>query len=249
MSPGAEAAWAALSSCILIGFWSYLAGRFDPVTLPGPGATGKALWAMMSDGTFLLGTLVPSMGRIVAGVLLAFGGGTALGLLAGTMPVLRPILFPLRLVLSSMPAVVLIVLLLIWTGPTGATTVIAASVLLAPLFYVAALDGMDGVDRRLMEMAAVHQVPWARRVRAVVAPAMTVAMLPAMRTGAANGIRVTVLAEILAGAGGLGDRISSARQYLETDQLFALIIIVIAMVVVLESGLGLLVKQIRGPAG
>ncbi|MEM1384175.1 MAG: ABC transporter permease subunit [Pseudomonadota bacterium] len=246
MTPAARIALAALSLCSLLALWSFLATRYDPVTLPSPSATGGALLALLGDRGFLAGTLLPSILRILAGVSLAFAGGTALGLLAGLVPVLRPILFPVRLTLMSMPAAVLVVLLLIWTGPTSATTVIAASVMLAPVFYVAALDGLAGVDPRLMEMAAVHRVPWDRRIRAIIAPAVTVAMLPAIRTGAANGIRVTILAEILAGAGGLGDRIASARQYLQTDQLFALIIVVVGLVVVLEAGLGYLVSRMRG---
>lgn len=239
-------ALAGLSTGLLIAIWAYLATRYDPVTLPSPAATAWALLDLLGDRGFLLGTLLPSAGRIVTGILLAFAAGTALGLLAGLIPIFRPLLFPVRLVLSSMPAAVLIVLLLIWTGPTTATTVIAASVMLAPLFYVATLDGLDGVDHRLIEMATVHRVPWTRRVSAIIAPAVTVALLPAMRTGAANGIRVTILAEILAGAGGLGDRIATARQYLQTDQVFALVVIVIALVIALEGGLGFVIGRIRG---
>ncbi|MEM1277793.1 MAG: ABC transporter permease subunit [Pseudomonadota bacterium] len=239
-------ALAGFSTGCLIALWSHLATQYDPVTLPSPSATASALFELLGDPEFLLDTLLTSIGRILLGVLIAFVAGTLLGLLAGLAPVLRPMLFPIRLVLSSMPAAVLIVLLLIWTGPTTATTVIAASVMLAPLFYIAALDGLEGVDRRLMEMAQVHRVPWPRRIRAIIAPAVTIALLPAMRTGAANGIRVTILAEILAGTGGLGDQISTARQYLQTDQVFALIILVIALVIALESGLGLLISQMRG---
>lgn len=232
-----KALLAACGVLALLVTWGWLALGQHPAILPGPWPTVVALTELLFQPEFWQQILWPSLIRMAAGIGLAAVLGVTLGLLAGTSALLAALMAPLRFLLSGLPAAVLVILLILWSGSGGLTIVLACGVLLAPLFYVAAVDGMAGQDRNLAEMALVYRLPWHARFRVVVWPPLQLTLRPALRTGITNGARLIVLAEILSGAGGLGGAIGDARTYLATDRLFALSIVVIMLILSLELAL------------
>lgn len=216
--------------------------QFTSFIVPSPKETIQAGTTIISNPTFWFNTLIPTLTRALCGGILAAGIGITLGLAAGRLWFFNIMLEPLRLFLSALPAPVFVILALLWVGARDATIILTVAMMLMPLFYVAARDGLRGCDVKLTEMAQVYQVKWQCRLVVIVLPALSISLLPATRVAIANALRLTVLAEILVAAGGIGERISVARQYLETAELFAMVFVLVALITTLEWGLSTLLN-------
>ncbi|MGR6468318.1 ABC transporter permease [Rhizobium sp. PAMB 3182] len=224
----------------LLLLWSLAASNSLPAILPGPLTVATAFVQIITDPAFWTGTLVPSIGRAVAGLVLAFTVGASLGLAGWRWPVVSALLGPLRLVLMGLPAPILAILCILWFDGGTTTTVLTVAALLLPVFQIAIAEGMNAMDPQLREMAHLFRVPLIRRLHRIALPALWTALAPALRVAVANSIRVTLLTELLSGTEGLGAAVQRAHSWLQTDRLFALVIVILALIGLSEAALAAL---------
>lgn len=168
-----------------------------------------------------------------------------LGWMSFRWPLIGAALAPLRLVLMGLPAAVLAILLILWLEGGGTMVVAAVSALLVPVFQIATTAGLGAIDPQLDEMARLFHVPRLRRLRHVLWPALATALMPALRVAVANGLRITLLVELLGGGQGLGRAIQSAQTWLMTDRLLALTFVVLLMIAGAEALLALADRRAR----
>ncbi|MFE3836430.1 ABC transporter permease [Pseudogemmobacter sonorensis] len=236
---------AGLGALLLL--WSLAARDSLPAILPGPMAVATALGQLVADSGFWSGTLMPSLYRAVAGLALAFTLGAPLGLIGWHWPVISALLAPLRLILMGMPAPILAILCILWLDGGTATVTLTVAALLVPVFQIAMAEGMGAVDPQMDEMARLFRVPLRRRLRRIAGPALWTALGPALRIAVANALRVTLLTELLSGAEGLGAAVQRAQSWLQTDRLFALVIVILVLIGLVEAALGALTRERRKP--
>lgn len=228
-------------------FWSLAARANLPAILPGPLAVLKALGQLLGDPGFWSGTLGPSLGRATGGLALAFAIGAPLGLAGWRWPVVSALLAPLRLILMGLPAPVLAILCILWFDGSTTTTILTVAALLVPVFQIAVAEGMGAIEPQLDEMARLFDVPPIRRLHRIILPALWTALGPALRIAVANAIRVTLLTELLSGAEGLGAAVQRAQSWLQTDRLFALVLVILALIGLAEIALAVLIREKRRP--
>lgn len=219
--------------CLVI-IWQIVSVFSHASLVPSPQSTLFALSVLVQESGFWRTALVPSLWHIGLGISIAAILGIPLGVAAGLSLAIRAFLAPFRILLMSMPAIVGVVLLITWIGLGSMMVISVAALFLAPFFYLALCEGFDAVDKDLREMMTLYKVSLSNRIRHLYLPAIWPAFLPAIRLVIANGTRLTVLAEVMSTSGGLGEYIESARIYLQTDRLFALILIILFLVSVLD---------------
>ena len=244
-----KAGWTGAGVLCLLTVWWLVSRWSHPTIVASPIDTFGALTDLLGERSFLEDSLLASFGHIFAGVCLGLSFGVILGWVAGRDGRIRSFLNPLRLLLTSAPAAVVVILFLLWIGPGSLMIVVLVAVFIAPILYLALCDGFDSVDPELSEMMEFFQISAVNRLRFLVVPALLPAVLPAVRLSIANGTRLTILAEILSASSGLGEEIEQARAYLQTDRLFALLFVVIGLVAVLELSGKLLVRGFGGDQG
>lgn len=223
--------------------WSLAARNSLPAILPGPLAVAAALWTLLTEPSFWTDTLLPSLGRAAAGLASAFALGAPLGLAGWRWPVISALAAPLRLILMGMPAPILAILCILWFDGGPLTVILTVAVLLLPVFQIAVAEGTGNIDSHLAEMARVFRVPLMRQLHRIALPAVWTALGPALRIAVANALRVTLLTELLSGAEGLGAAVQRAQSWLQTDRLFALVILILALIGLADTGLGLLLRE------
>lgn len=236
---------AGLAALLLL--WSLAARGTLPAVLPGPLAVLQALCGLFADTGFWRDVFLPSLARAAAGLALALVAGVPLGLLAWRWGLVSAFLGPLRLLLMGIPAPILAILCILWFDGGTVTVVLTVSALLLPVFQIAVAEGMSAIDPELAEMARVFQVPLLPRLRRIVLPAVWTAFGPALRVAVANALRVTLLTELLSGAEGLGAAVQRAQSWLQTDRLFALVIVILLLIGLAETLLSLIVNKRHQP--
>lgn len=221
--------WTALGVLLLLGLWQLAAAFADSLALASPLDTLSALARMGARPEFYRDFLV-SFARILAGVALGGGAGFLLGIAAGLSRPLRQTLEPFRWLAMSVPPITVLVLIMLWLGMGTGMVVAMTGFLLAPIIYVNTVKGMDLVDRDLLQMARCYRFPPAMLLGHVYVPALAAPLLAGMVQVLSNGVRVVILAEVLGAHDGIGHAVAVANTNLEVAEVYAWVLVAVALV-------------------
>ena len=199
----------------------------QPLILPGPGAVVMALLRLVCDaGTWAI--LAGSGARILGGLALAAVCG---GVLAGASSRSRAfarLVAPALSFVKATPVACVVVLLLIWLG--SARVSIAAVFLMAlPGVYFSLAEGLSQVNRPLEQMFRMHGVRGWRLFCAHTWREVLPFVLSCARAVIGMGWKAGVAAELIGMAmGTVGERIYQAKLLIETADLLAWTVLVVA---------------------
>ena len=209
--------------------WVLVAGLVaQPLILPGPSAVVVALLRLLCDaGTWAI--LAGSGARILGGLALAAVCG---GLLAGISSRSRAfarLVAPALSFVKATPVACVVVLLLIWLG--SARVSIAAVFLMAlPGVYFSLAEGLTQVDQPLEQMFRLHGVRGWRLFCAHTWREVLPFVLSCARAVIGMSWKAGVAAELIGMATGtVGERIYQAKLLIETADLLAWTVLVVAV--------------------
>jgi NitT/TauT family transport system permease protein len=187
-----------------------------------------------------------SLARIAAGFAVAFLLGLVLGLLAQRWHALAELLAPAVSFLKSVPIVCVIVLLLMWVGSVRVSA-IAVFLAVFPAIYFSVLEGRLAADPRLGELLRVMGVPGWRRFLADIWQQLLPYLVATCRNACGMAWKAGVAAELIGSPrGSMGERIYQSKLLLETGDLFAWTIVVVALSWVCEKAFLALLRSTGG---
>jgi len=223
--------WAGIGLAVLIWYWAAL--NQPEYALPGPETTWHAFLGLIDDGD-LGWTLWLTLSRAVIGLGLSCLIGVPTGWALGTWTWLRELLDSWVQVLMAVPPIVLVVVGMIWLGPTAGVVILVVTLVTLPLLVASMRDAVLNVDGDLLEMATVFSKsrPWT--IRRIVLPAVAPPVLSALTVAVGQSVRGPGMAELLSTPTGLGAEVQQARTNLETADVFALSVIMAALTLLLE---------------
>ncbi len=230
-------AWAGAAGLFcLAAAWQAGPELYGSFILPAPLETLHAVGAVLAEPEFARVAIETTL-RAAAGFALAAGLGTAAGVAAGYSFAAMRLLRPIVTVLLGVPPIAWIVLALIWFGATGGSAVLTVVVAALPISFVGGLEGVATRDRALDAMARSFGAgPW-QRFRTVTAPHLVSYLFPAWTTTAGSAWKVTVMAELLSNAGGLGGELATARVLFDIPRAMALVVVVVGFALLTEYAL------------
>jgi NitT/TauT family transport system permease protein len=224
--------------------WAVAARGSNPLLVASPGATFDALGELARHGT-LLDALTTTTTRLLVGVGIGAALGTLAGVLAGSSRPLAGLLRPTQIVLLGMPPIAMVILALVWFGTDGRAPIVVVAVFTTPVLYQASADALTLLDRQLLEVARAFRLGRLRIVRHFVIPDIAPQVTTGLTIAVGNGVRVVIMAELLAATTGIGAELALARTNLATSQMFAWIAVTIALVATLELAiLGPLARRV-----
>ncbi len=198
-------------------------GNVNPLILPAPGSVAQSLITLAADGRLLEAVMI-SLGRIIAGFVLAMLVGGGLGLCSGYFRWPRLLLQPPASFLRYVPPTAFISLFILYFGIGEAykiAVIFAGCVFFA---FTMTLDAVRQIDRRYLEMRQVTGETSMGLFRHVIWPAVEPRLIDIGRVNLSGAWIFLVVAEITGANGGLGHLISQAQRFMRTDELFAGII-------------------------
>jgi len=199
----------------------------QPLILPGPGAVVVALLRLVCDAT-TWAILVGSGARILGGLALAaICGGVLAGVSVRSRTFAR-LVAPALSFVKATPVACVVVLLLIWLG--SARVSIAAVFLMAlPGVYFSLVEGLAQVDKPLEQMFRLHGVRGWRLFFAHTWREVLPFVLSCARAVIGMSWKAGVAAELIGmAAGTVGERIYQAKLLIETADLLAWTVLVVA---------------------
>ena len=199
----------------------------QPLILPGPGAVALALLRLVCDGgTWAI--LAGSGARILGGLVFAAVCGGVLAGISSRSRVFARLVAPALSFVKATPVACVVVLLLIWLG--SARVSIAAVFLMAlPGVYFSLVEGLSQVDKPLEQMFRLHGVRGWRLFCAHTWREVLPFVLSCARAVIGMSWKAGVAAELIGMAvGTVGERIYQAKLLIETADLLAWTVLVVA---------------------
>ena len=227
-------AWIAVAAVLIMWEIVVAAARLNPIYLPRPTQILIALAAMFSSGG-LFTDLLATLGRIFGGFAISLIVGTLLGVWMATSERVNAIADNFIAALYPLPKITLIPLLIIWLG-TGGPFMLAISALGAifPIVINTVL-GIRQCDPGLILAARDLGASNRQIIKMVLLPSAVPSIFAGVRLGLGVSIILVVAAEMVVGKVGLGARLYLAGQILETEQVFAVLIVLAILGVVVTK--------------
>ncbi len=221
----------------------------SPLLLPSPLRVLSRLAALLPTASFWRSALF-SFCRIAGGFALALLLGTALAFAAGRFPAVDVLLRPYVLAVKSVPVASFIILALIWMD-TAALPLFISFLMVFPILYTNVLQGLRSADSQLTEMARLFRVPWRRQVRGILLPAVEPFLLAGCAAALGMSWKAGVAAEVIGVvSGSIGERLYDAKIYLQTADLLAWTVVIVALSAAFEHlVLALLRRALRALKG
>ncbi len=211
-----------------------LVADLNPIYLPRPTRIALALVEMFRTGDLLV-DLLATLGRIFGGFAIAMVIGVLLGIWMATSERVNAIADNFIAALYPLPKVTLIPLLIIWLG-TGGPFMLAISCLGAifPIVINTVL-GIRQADPGLVLAARDLNATRRQIIAKVMLPSAIPSIFAGVRLGLGVSIILVVAAEMVVGKLGLGARLYLAGQVLETEQVFAVLIVLALLGIVVTK--------------
>jgi len=214
--------------------WTGLSWKYGAYVLPSPWSVVKGLVDVLRSGEIWTHTGA-SLFRIAVG----FGGAVVVGLLMGLVAFLsrtaRTVVRDLVTVLNSTSVVVWIVIAIIWFGLSNWAPIFTTFMITLPVVAANLVEGVDSVDRRLLEMGDAYRLGGGAKFRAIVVPSTLPYLVAGMKVGFGLALKVSVVAEIFGVTSGIGYVMNYSREILATQMVFAWAVVMILVMMLTDS--------------
>ena len=218
----------------MVGAWAGLSWRYGAYVLPSPRAVLAGLAAIVTSGDIWRHTGA-SLARIAVGFGAAVTVAILLGLAAFLSRTARGVVHDVVTVLNATSVFVWIVLSLIWFGLSAWAPIFTTFMVTLPVVAQNIVEGVEQVDRRLLEMAEVYRLSGRERFRAIVAPSTLPFLLAGMKVGFGLALKVSVIAEIFGVTTGIGYIMNYSREILATQMVFVWAIVMILVMILTDT--------------
>jgi NitT/TauT family transport system permease protein len=215
--------------------WWAAASRLPAFVLPGPAKVWDAIVRLLQTDSFTHDVATTLM-RVLTGFALAAVVGTPLGILLGSSRAFAQLFEPLLAVLNTVSSAIWAVFAIIWFGISNATTIFVVFMTAMPLILTSVWAGAKTVDVQHIDLARSFRMTRTQILRKIYLPTILPYFFAGARLAFGFGWRVSLVAETLGSSDGIGYRLRQAADLVQTDQVFSWTLLLIAMMLVIESG-------------
>ncbi len=218
----------------LIVLWEVLPriGLIPELFLPSLSSTVLAGWNEAGEYGH---ALVVTLYEVAVGMVIACGGGILAGAVVGSLPRPRVLIMPMVSSLYAVPLVILYPVFTVWLGIGSESKIAFAGMYGFLPTMLATAAGIQTIDPQLLLAARSMGATLSQRVTRVVIPAAIPTVLSGLRVGGALVIVGVVVSEMLISSAGIGYLISRYRTILDSQHVFAGVLLVLAMAVAFNA--------------
>lgn len=217
-----------------LGIWhlaaSYLVEDF---VLPTPFRVVEVMWELLDSGQLwhnFADTYVVLLRSFAVGLVL----GTVIGVLMGLSRWWDGFFRDALLTIFTTPGLIVVLVCLIVFGLSWVGPMVAIVVMTVPYVGLNVVEGVQAIDREVLDMASAFRMSRWRKLRHVVFPAVLPYLFQGMRFGFTIAWKIAMLTEIFGGTSGIGYNIRLANISFEMDVLLAWVFWFILSAVLLE---------------
>lgn len=210
-------AWVPLT---VVAVWWTVSSVYSSIYVPSLATIAHTLWSDWA-GPMIWTDLLPSVGKVIAGFLIATVLGIVLGTMIGLSKWLSMALNPTINFMRSVPppALLPVGLLLFGIGPSMNVFVIVMGALWPTLLNT--IDGVRSLNLTARDMARSYRIPFMHRLVYVILPNAAPQIVSGMRVSLQLSIILIVVSEMVGATNGLGFYVINSQQTFAIAQTWA----------------------------
>lgn len=222
-----------IGAALMLLTWQVISRRVSAYILPPPSAVLRGLINITVSGE-LWNHVFATLYRVTVGFVLAVLVCLCIGLIVTLVPLIKSAVKDFNAVLNATSVFVWISLALIWFGLTDFAPIFTTFMITIPVVLSNLIEGVDNVDRKLLEMAKVYRFSKTMVFKHIIAFSVLPYLASGMRVAFALGLRVSVVAEIFGVSTGVGYMMNFARDTLRADMVFVWAIVLILIMFITD---------------
>ncbi|MBP2031424.1 NitT/TauT family transport system permease protein [Clostridium algifaecis] len=206
----------------------------NSILLPSPFEVLKSLIFYMGKAYFWK-CVFESVVRVIIGISVSIILGIIVGIFAGLNNSIEDFLQPVVVTVKATPVMSIIIVALVWF--TSSNVVIFTAVLICfPIVYTNVIEGIKSVDKNLIQMANIYKVKKKYILKDIYLPGIKSYIVSGILMCLGIGWKVSVASEVLSTPKySIGFNLLNSKTMLETSELFAWTIVVIALSFIFEG--------------
>jgi len=225
-----------LLAAFFLFIWEMASWRLHSFILPKPMLVMEAFLSLLLTPTFWQ-DVCDTVKRVLTGLVLSALVGTFLGVAFGSSRRLATFFEPVIAILNTISSAIWAVFAIIWFGISDASTITVVFMTAMPLILTNVWDATKTVDRQYVELARSFRMNMVQLIQKIYVPTVLPAFFSASRLAFGFGWRVSLVAETIGAGSGIGYRLRLAADMVQSAQVFAWTVLLIAFMMLFESGL------------
>ena len=225
---------------ILVIIWQLVIwiGGYPEALLPSPLSVGKAVIALIIQGTFFEHMQV-SLGRFIAGYFLAAIPAIMLGMILGRLPKVWQVFDPIVQVLRPVSPVAWSPFIVLWFGIGNMPAIVIIFIAAFFPILLTTVAGVNKIERSYLKIAENLEISGIQLMYKFIFPAAFPSIVSGLRLAVGTGWIFLVAGEMVGAQSGLGFLIVDARNTLNLDYVLAGIIFIGVSGFILDRLIGL----------
>jgi len=223
-----------LLALLVAWYWATLPGGINQLLLPPPGPVFRDFWVLLTTSS-IWPDLAVTVREWIAAFLIATIGGCSLGYIISRSGYAVRVFDPLLAGIYSIPAILLFPLYLLFFGlGPGSKIAIGTTIAFFPV-VLNTIAGLSYVDRAYITAARSMGANSLQLFWSVMLPAAFPIVLTGLRLGCILAFLSILGGETISSLAGLGHRIVSLAENMESAQMFGNILFAIAMAFIING--------------
>ncbi|WP_245479814.1 ABC transporter permease [Hansschlegelia zhihuaiae] len=219
---------------VLLAIWQIASLGAPAFVLPGPARVYSAWSSLVATDSFWTDFGI-TFWRVFMGFVIATVVGVPLGLVLGASEKLGEFFEPVLSVINTVSSSIWAIFALIWFGLSDWTTIFVVFMTAMPLILTNVWQGTRTVNADFVELAQTFRMSRAQVLTKIYLPTILPPFFSAARLAFGFGARVSLVAETLGASSGIGYRLRQAADLVQTDQVFAWTLTLVALMIALEA--------------
>lgn len=197
---------------------------------------------MLKDVQFYQ-TLFITLSHVIIVVVISAVLAFVLSYIGYQKPIIDTYVSPLLTMVQAIPNISFIILVLVWTSSLQ-TVYIVLFLVIFPLLYHNFIEGFKSIDYDLRDVILLYHPTFIEKFLKVYLPLIQPSFLSGMKTSLSLGVKVAVMAEILAGLPyGVGRAINYSRIQFDMIGVFAWTVWLVIMILFIDFILKKLIRD------
>ena len=181
--------------------------------------------------------------RLAAAVAFSMLLGVVFGVAMGMLPAVRPYLRALVIIDTGVPALSWMLIAIFWFKDPETRIIFILVVILLPFYALNIYEGIRALPKDLLDMVESFRPTRWQVMRYLVGPHIVQYIFLTTKSVIGYAIRMTIFAELIASAIGVGSRMGLAHSSFHIDQLLAWTFFLIALSLSLQAAINAVEKR------
>lgn len=218
--------------CFFMGIWEFVAYFTSPIILPSAiEVLQRALHLLIDEQS----TLWISLQRALIAIIFGFSCGVICGIIAANFKSFAVFIKPVIDILQGIAPIVWVVIALFWFGIGNVSVIFTCFITILPLSFGASFVAIMNLSPNLSEVCKAYHFSFFKKLKVFYLPAILPFLLSNLSIVFAMGIKIMIMAELLGASDGVGAKISDARNFLDSTEILAFVMLMVALILLFEA--------------